>query len=163
MLIELLSHTPFYIYWIFFSLLFVGISQTKTRQTGLKRGLGIPLLLIFVSLYAIVSDFGISALSAIFWFCGIIFIVIINKIVKSHKEVKYSSLTKIFTISGSYKPLFMMMVLFFTKYTVGVATAIQSPDLNNPIFIGSVCLLYGTFSGMYFVRFFVLISKLSYR
>lgn len=159
MLIELLTHTPLYVYWIFFSLLFVGISQTKTRQTGLKRGIVIPLILIVVSLYAIVSDFGITLLSSSFWLCGIIFIVMLHKMLRSHEQVEYSSLTQIFTIGGSYKPLLMMMILFFTKYTVGLAMALESPALNNPIFISSVCLLYGTFSGMYFIRFFVLVNK----
>jgi len=160
MFIELLSHTPLYVYWIFFSLLFVGFSQTKTRQTGLKRSLGIPFILILLSIYAITHDFGFNLFSMTIWLGGIILVMVLNKVVKNQKEIRYSPLTHIFTISGSYMPLLMMMILFFTKYTVGAVTAMDLPILHAPMFIGIVSLLYGIFSGMYLVRFFILVNKL---
>ena len=79
MVINILTNTPFYVYWIFFSLLFVGISQIKTRQVGLKRAIGIPLVLILLSIYAITHDFGLNLFSMSIWICGIVFIFILDK------------------------------------------------------------------------------------
>ena len=160
MLIELLSNTPFYVYWIFFSLLYVGISQIKKREVGLKRALGIPFVLIFLSIYAIMHDFGLNFFSLSIWVSGIFLIVILDRKVKSQKDVQYTPLTKIFIIGGSYIPLFMFMLLFFTKYTVGIVTEINSPILHNSLFIASASFLYGTFSGMYLIRFVVLLNKM---
>jgi len=162
MLIDLLSNTPFYVYWIFFSLLIVGLIQTKRRQVELNRALGIPFILILLSVYALAHDFGINLFSTSIWIGGIILVFALNKIVKNQKEVEYSPLTQIFTIGGSYMPLFMMMTLFFTKYTVGVITALHSPVLHSSIFISVVSLFYGVFSGMYMLRFFILIQKMKH-
>jgi len=160
MVINILTNTPFYVYWIFFSLLFVGISQIKTRQVGLKRAISIPFILILLSVYAITHDFGLNFFSMFIWICGIAFIFVLDKSVKSQKQVKYSFDTKVFTIGGSYFPLFMMMLLFFTKYVVGVVTAMNSLIIHSSLFIGIISLLYGIFSGMYLIRFFVLIRKI---
>jgi len=159
MIINILTNTPFYVYWIFFSLLFVGISQIKTRQVGVRRAILIPLVLILLSVYAITHDFGLNLFSLFIWICGIAFIFVLDRRVKSQKQIQYSSDNKIFIIGGSYFPLFMMMLLFFTKYTVGVVTALDSALLHTSLFIGVISLLYGIFSGMYLIRFFVLLGK----
>ncbi len=160
MVINILTNTPFYVYWIFFSLLFVGISQTKKRKVSLYRAVGIPFVLIILSIYAIIHDFGINLFSTSIWIGGIILILLLNKIVKSEKDVEYSPSTKNFTIGGSYIPLIMMMTLFFTKYSVGVISAINSPLLNSMIFISVASMFYGIFSGMYILRLLSLIQKM---
>lgn len=160
MLIELLSNTPLYVYWIFFSLLFVGLSQTKTRNVGLKRAVLIPLILILFSIYAIINDFGINLLSMSIWIGGIILVLGLNKSVKSQKEVYYSNETKIFIIEGSFLPLFMMMLLFFTKYSVGIVSINDDVLFHTNLFISIASFFYGIFTGMYLLRFLVLIQKL---
>jgi len=160
MLLELLLNTPLYVYWIFFSLLFVGLSQTKTRHVGLKRAVIIPFILIIASVYAIIHDFGISLFSTTIWIAGIVFVAALNKVVQNQREVIYIKEKKLFTIGGSFLPLFMMMLLFFTKYTVGVINANEMPLLHTSLFIAVVSLLYGVFSGMYLIRFVVLIQKI---
>lgn len=160
MLIDLLSNTPLYVYWIFFSFIFVGYSQSKRRQVGLKRAVGIPFVLILVSIYAIVHDFGLNFYSLSVWVSGIVLVLALDKIVKSQKDVEYSHLNKVFIIGGSYLPLFMLMLLFFTKYSVGVLRTIDSPFIHTSLFIITASFLYGIFSGMYLIRFFVLINKM---
>jgi len=160
MLIDLLFNTPFYVYWIFFSLLFVGISQLKTRTVGVRRALIIPVVLIVLSIYGLTSDFGITLLSTFIWILGMISALILNSLIKKKKEITYFKETKTFMIAGSLIPITMMMLLFFVKYTVGIVTALELEVLYNSSFIGIFSLLYGLFTGTYLLRFYVLIKKL---
>ncbi len=160
MLINFLTNTPFYVYWIFFSLLFVGISQLKTRSVGLRRALIIPIILILLSLYGLISDFGVTFFSTSIWIIGMISAVILNTMIKKKKEIIYFKETKTFMIAGSFIPLSMMMLLFWVKYTVGAVTALELEILHNTSFIGIFSLLYGLFTGTYLLRFYVLAKKI---
>ena len=60
---DILINTPLYIYWMFFSLLIIGLMQRKTRNVTKNRALLIPLILASFSLYGLVVDFGINELS----------------------------------------------------------------------------------------------------
>ncbi len=160
MLIHFLINTPFYVYWIFFSLLFVGISQLKTRSVGLKRALIIPIILILLSIYGLTHDFGITFFSTSIWIVGMISAVILNTMIKKKKEIIYLKETKTFMIAGSFIPLTMMMLLFWVKYTVGAVSALELTVLHNSSFIGIFSLLYGLFTGTYLLRFYVLIKKI---
>jgi len=160
MLIHFLINTPFYVYWIFFSLLFVGISQLKTRNVGLKRALIIPIILILLSIYGLTHDFGITFFSTSIWIVGMISAGILNTMIKKKKEIIYLKETKTFMIAGSFIPLTMMMLLFWVKYTVGAVSALELTVLHNSSFIGIFSLLYGLFTGTYLLRFYVLIKKI---
>ena len=160
MLINFLTNTPFYVYWIFFSLLFVGISQLKTRSVGLRRALIVPIVLILLSIYGLTSDFGITFFSTSIWIAGMISAVILNTMIKKKKEIIYFKETKTFMIAGSFIPLSMMMLLFWVKYTVGAVTALELEILHNTSFIGIFSLLYGLFTGTYLLRFYVLAKKI---
>jgi len=138
----------------------VGISQIKTREVGIKRAIIIPSILILLSIYAILHDFGIHFLNISIWTFGILLVFFLNKIIKSQKEVQYNKETKSFTVKGSMFPLCMMMMLFFTKYSVGLFTALESDVLHTSLFIGIISLLYGVFCGAYIIRFFTFYNKI---
>lgn len=160
MLLDLLINTPLYVYWIFFSLLFVGIIQSKKRKQGIIRALIIPFILIFFSIYALIQDFSINFSNLFSWLSGIVFVIILNKFIQNQNSVKYFPKDKTFIIEGSYIPLFTMMLIFFTKYSVNALTITNSSVLDSIFYIALICLLYGVFTGMYMMRFFVLLHKI---
>jgi len=160
MLLQILLNTPLYVYWIFFSLLFVGISQLKTREVGIKRALIIPIVLVILSVLGLLSDFGVNFISTPFWLIGIILATFLSRFIKKKKEIIFHPELKTFTIAGSYVPLTMMMLLFFVKYIVGAVTAMELEILHSSIFITCFSLLYGLFFGTYLLRFKSLIKKI---
>lgn len=154
------TNIPFYIYLMFFTFIFVGLSQRKKRQVSEKQAIFVPFLLIFLSIYAILYDFGISLIPTSSWLLAIAFVFIVNAFVKSEKEVYYCLDSRVFTIEGSNLPLFMMMLLFFTKYFVGVMFLNELPIVDTLLFITVSSFLYGVFTGMYLLRFLILMGKL---
>ncbi len=65
------------------------------------------------------------------------------------RAAAYSAADRTFTVPGSWFPLALMMLIYFTKYAVGVALA-RDPGLRSlPAFIGPVSLAYGLLSGIF--------------
>ena len=163
MILDILINTPFYIYWMFFSLIAVGYMQSKTRRLGIRRALIMPVLLCFLSFLGFLLDFGLTFLSSFFYFIGLCLglylALFLNQKYSLSKQIQYSSLKRSFVIQGSFIPLTMMMFVFFIKYFVGVVSAINLERLKEEEFIMLFSLLYGLFSALFFMRFYVLYQK----
>lgn len=160
MIIEILQNTPLYVYWMFFSLLAVGFIQRKTRILSVKRALAVPLFLVMLSILGFYFDFNFSFISLVFFLSAFTLTFFISKKYKKSSHVKYCKENKTFTIEGSFIPLVMMMLVFFTKYFVGVLSALESELLSNSYFIAILSSFYGLFAVSFFLRFYVLYKKL---
>jgi hypothetical protein len=57
-----------------------------------------------------------------------------------------------YKIIGSWVPLTLMMAIFFTKYVIGVLSALNPTLLENTIVIYSCSFIYGVFSGIFVAR-----------
>jgi hypothetical protein len=55
------------------------------------------------------------------------------------------------TIPGNWVPLLFMLAIFFTKYFAGFPIARKFPIVNEHIFIILLSLLYGAFSGIFYL------------
>lgn len=160
MFIEILQNTPLYVYWMFISLLAVGFLQRKTRILSVKRALGVPILLSFLSILGFYFDFSFSLLSLTFFLIAFALLFLISLKYQKSSHIQFSKQKQIFTIEGSFIPLLMMMLVFFTKYLVGVLSALESELLSNFYFIASISFAYGLFFCSFFLRFYVLYKKL---
>ncbi len=160
MFIEILQHTPLYIYWMFFSLLFVGLLQKKTRTLGIKRALGIPILLFFLSFYGFYIDFSLSFLSISFYLLSFSLMFLISQKYRTSSHIRFFKNDKTFIIEGSFIPLLVMMLVFFTKYFLAVVLIKNPSSFENIYFISIFSFAYGLFTSIFFLRFFILFKKM---
>lgn len=64
-----------------------------------------------------------------------------------------------YTIKGSYIPMLLIMLIFWTKFLAGFGKGVQWDMVNTVGFTGAVSLSLGVFSGMFVAggwRLFVL-------
>ncbi len=156
-MINTVSHIPIYVFFIFFGLLFLGISALKTKEKIFARTIILPLAMFCFSLYWLYS-LGFSLYSSIF-ILGLGFWFFVGKYIWKKKNFLYKKSNDIFEIKGSVLPLILMMIIFFTKFIVGILQA-RNPEIlaNIFVFCGFV-ILYGIFSGIFLNRLYLL-SKL---
>ena len=162
-MIDIFLNTPLYIYWMFFSLLIVGLMQKKTRKVNRTRALCIPSILILLSIWGFIIDFKISIIGILFCLIGFLFsstfILFLNKKYNIFFSILYSFNKKEFTIKGSYIPLTLFMLVFFVKYFVGVIKITNIELFNNIFFLLFFSFTYGIFIGIFFMRLYVLLQK----
>lgn len=159
MLIEIIKHTPIWVFILFGSLLFLGYSQTKNREIKLTRIYILPTAMISLSIFGILSAFGIMPIVLILWFIGASLSLIIGLKLSFPKKIEYNNIKKVFYIPGSWLPMFLILVIFFIKYFIGVLIARELPIINQIEFIIIISLLYGFISGIFLSRSIVMLRS----
>ncbi|MCI2282936.1 hypothetical protein L3081_05445 [Colwellia sp. MSW7] len=153
---ELISHTPTWVFAIFFTLLVLGFIQSKERIVKVNSVFILPISMVVFSLFGVLSVFGITISAMGFWITGLIVALIWGIKLAYPKLVSFSAQNKRLTIPGSWAPLIFMMAIFFTKYIVGYAVARELAIVNEFMFMATINILYGAFSGVFLSRSFVM-------
>jgi hypothetical protein len=145
-LLQTLSHTPPWVFAVFVLLVFFGYRQSRGRTVGRAGLMALPLAMLCLSFYGVVSSFGLIPPPLLAWGLGLLLPVALGVRLLTPKDVIYAS-SGSFLVPGSWLPLVLMMAIFFVKYVVGFATARNLPMIHLPWFIASVSFAFGLFSG----------------
>lgn len=152
MLMQILVHTPLWVWGIFAVLLVLGYSRTKPSLVSKKRLAILPGLFIALSVFGIWSAFGANALGLAGWLAGVAVGLLVNRVLQLPKGVRYDAANKTFAVPGSFVPMVLMMAIFATKYIVAVTMAINHGAAESVLFITGVSMAYGFFSGSFLAR-----------
>ena len=155
MLMQILIHTPLWVFALFLLLLWLGMRQLLTSQVKLSRVTLLPLAMVGLSLYGVASAFGQSpggprALAG--WAVGVAVLATIVLLRPLPTGVRYNAARRRFQLPGSAVPLMLMMGIFFTKYAVGVKLALDPALAQQAGFALAVGTVYGAFSGIFAAR-----------
>jgi hypothetical protein len=148
-MMQILTHTPTWVFGLFIALLAYGLSQRLARTASLKRTTLLPLAMLGFSGWGVLSAFGASAPDVLSWLvAGVLAAFAVSRI-PLHDQTRYDPACRSFHLPGSYVPLALMMGIFMTKYAVGVSLAMQPGLARDAVFALVVCTLYGAFSGIF--------------
>lgn len=163
MILEIIVHTPLWVFMLFAFLLFLSFMQTKDRKISLKRVFLLALIMLLLSFLGMVSAFGINFSNLAMYLVALFLGIFLNIKLNLPRGSRYLEEEKLFFIKGSFIPFILIMGIFFTKYFVGVVTAKELLIVQSMYFSLTISYLYGFFSGVFFGRVFVLkkILKLS--
>lgn len=152
MFIEILKRTPPWVFILFFALLIFGYYQSKERVITRNKVIILPAAMLVLSFYGVFSAFGSIPFAYSSWFAGVAITACLGLKFANVTGVCFATETRSFSVPGSWLPLALMMSLFFTKYVVGVILARKLPIAGDLAFIGSISLIYGLLSGVFFAR-----------
>ena len=152
MLLEILKRTPTWVFVLFAVLVFFGVMQSRTRQIGIGRVTILPVVLIGLSLSGLWSTFGGDEFAIAAWLAAVAAAVLINRSAKWPRRVTYTAATRTFLVEGSWLPLAVMMILFFTRYVVTGTLALNSGLAASPWLATGVSFAYGLMSGAFLAR-----------
>ena len=117
------------------------------------------MVMILLSIFGILSAFGIMPIALIIWFIGVGLSLIIGLKLSFPKKIEYNNLKKVFCIPGSWLPMFFILVIFFLKYFIGVLIARELSIINQIEFIITISLLYGFISGIFLSRSIIMLRS----
>lgn len=152
MLMQILVHTPLWVWGIFAVLLVLGYSRSKPSVVSKKRLAILPAVFIALSVFGIWSAFGANAIGVAGWLAGVALGLLVNRVLQLPKGVRYDAASKTFAVPGSFVPMVLMMAIFATKYVVAVTMAINHGAAESALFIVGVSMAYGFFSGSFLAR-----------
>lgn len=152
MLIEIMKRTPSWVFVLFFALLAVGYYQSKDRVISRGKVTILPVAMLILSFYGVLSAFGITLFAVTAWSAGVGIAIWLGLKTINMCGVSFTTKTNLFSVPGSWLPLCLMMAIFITKYAVGVILARKLPIAGELAFVGSISLVFGLFSGVFFAR-----------
>ena len=152
MLMQILTHTPKWVFVLFVALLWLGVKQMLTRSVGINRATILPLAMTALSLYGVVSAFGDTPQSLLTWVVGAAAAFAVHFQLAKGAQIQYDAASRRFKVPGSVVPLVLFIGIFLTRYAVGVSMTMQPALAHDSSFALSIGMLYGAFSGVFLAR-----------
>lgn len=152
MLLQIITHTPKWVFALFALLLWVGLKQLMPSRPGLSRLTLMTVAMMALSVYGLLSTFGDQPLALAGFAVAALAMASLVLLRPLPAAVAYDAAAQRFSLPGSAVPLVLMMGIFCTKYAVGVALSLQPALVHQVLVACTVGTLYGVFSGLFAAR-----------
>ena len=149
---QILAHTPPWVFGLFVLLVVLGINQTRARRISRVRLAVLPLAMAGLALLGVWSSFAAHAIALAAWLCVLLAVVAGSLWLPPPRATKYSPEAKLFSVPGSWIPLALMMGIFLTKYAIAVVRVVDPALLAGTGAVAATCALYGLYSGLFLAR-----------
>jgi len=146
----ILKSTPTWVWGLFAALMALGASQTRDRSVSGLRVALLPVGMSAFSIWGTASAFATApnaAVLGVVWLAAAAAAFLLTALGRA--AGRYDPQTRVFQLPGSYVPLALIVMVFLTKYVVGVETAMQPAVVQEAAFTLPVAALYGAFSGLF--------------
>lgn len=152
MLLQILQHTPGWVFALFALLLWLGGRQLRAGRTPLWRVGLMPVAMTGLSIYGVGSAFGSAPAPLAAWLAGAVLSAawVLRRPLPA--GTRYDPATRSFALAGSAVPLVLMMGIFFAKYAVAVQLVMHPALARSTVFSLCIGTLYGAFSGIFAAR-----------
>lgn len=154
MILDILAHTPKWVFAVFALLLWIGSRQLRGGRVGLGRVALLPVAMTGLSAWGVVSAFGQAAAPLAGWAFAAAILALAVASRPMPDGVRYDAARRSFELPGSAVPLALMMGIFLTKYAVGVLLAMHPSLARDFDFSLALGTLYGAFTGIFAGRAF---------
>ncbi|AOS81066.1 MULTISPECIES: DUF6622 family protein [Hydrogenophaga] len=158
-MVQILSHTPAWVFALFVVLLAFGLMQTRTRRVRKLPALLLPAGMVALSLAGVQSSFGLRPLPLLAWAAALAVAALLGYRWFRDDRVKYDAATATFFIPGSWAPLAVIMAIFLAKYAYAVMLAMKAEVIASALFVIALSAVYGLLSGYFVARAINLITK----
>jgi hypothetical protein len=157
MFIEILRHTPPWVWGLLAALLALGYLQTRPRRVGLGRATLLPASMLAWSLWGVAASFGGAAALAT-WALGVLGAAVATARLPAPAGSRWMAATRAFELPGSWVPLALIVALFAVKFGAGVGLALHPALRDDLAFATGASLAFGAFSGVFAGRALALLQ-----
>jgi hypothetical protein len=125
MLVQILTHTPVFVWALLAGLLALGLMQARTRRVGLGRAVTLPVLFLGLGLWSLLP--GISALPAVaaVWLVALALGTAAGRRTPQAPGTAWLAEERHFLMPGSWIPMAFIVLIFALRYSSSVALALH--------------------------------------
>jgi len=151
MLIQILSHTPVYVWAILAFLVWRGVAELREREIALPRMFVLPLAMLVLSLHDIARKFGFDTTAFIAWTAAFAAAALLAWRFGRVRVAPGSAPGRV-RVAGSVIPLVLMLSIFTLKYLTSVLLAVRPELAGHGMVVVAVCAMFGVFNGYFLGR-----------
>lgn len=153
---QILTHTPLFVWAILAFLIFRGILSMRTRDVDLRRLFIIPVVMTALALQDIATRFGFGATAVTAWAVAaagtaLLVLAFTPTRIEAGTSARTSAATAAgsLRLRGSWMPLATMLAVFVTKYTAIVSMVMHPQLRQDAAFVAAVCAASGLCNGIF--------------
>lgn len=160
MLSQIITRTPVWVWPLLAFLIYRGILGTRDRETSLRNLFILPIVMLGLSLQGVLAHFGLHADDLSVWMAGAVAAGALAWLTLPRDGIRVHHDRSAVTVRGSWAPLALILGIFVTKYATEVLMAIDPARQGSASFVLPVCLLYGSFSGVFMGKLLRVVATL---
>jgi uncharacterized membrane protein len=150
MLIQIVLHTPLWVWGLLAGLLVLGYTQSRDREVSLARILATPVIMGGYSLWGAATTFAHSPwLGPVVTVWAVLAVGVFCAMAVGTANGRYDAATRSFRLPGSWTPMALILGIFLVKYASGVAIAMHRELATDPVFALALAAVSGVFSGLF--------------
>lgn len=153
-LLDIIRYTPKWVFGLMMMLIVLGLIQSQTRKVGMALAFSLPFFMLFLSFNGVTSNLGWKGSVLSFWLLGLLITSYVFMQLNRNK-VKWDIETGKFVLLGSWTPMMIFMGIFFTRYALGVAIALDADILLQPLISCLASVVLGALSGFFVARIMI--------
>jgi len=158
MIVNILSHTPVWVWGLLAALTALGFSQTRQRHVAASRLLMLPLVPFGLGLWSMAPGFMAPPLAALVWLAALGAGVALLAGRPAQAGAQWLPAQQRLQWPGSWMPMVLILVIFSLRYAANVGMAMNPGWRSAPEVLLPLALLYGAFSGLFLGRALALLK-----
>jgi hypothetical protein len=152
MILQILSHTPVWVWAVLALLLALGWTQTRERRVAPRRLLLLPLVLLGLGLWSMAPGFVAVPASAVSWLLALGTALALTRGQRPPVGARWLAAEQRLLLPGSWLPMGLILVIFSMRYVSNVGMALHPAWRNAPALLLPMAALYGALSGFFLGR-----------
>lgn len=147
---QILMYTPRWVFGLLAGLIVLGLMQVRTRQVPIQAVFIAPVSMMMMSLIGTFMDLGFTWVTISCWLLGAASVTLSLIKLSNGSTVSYDHTVRKLRLQGSWIPLFVIMIIFCTRYALGMSIGMNLNVVNEVYFAPIMSLVLGALSG-YFI------------
>lgn len=152
MLMQIVSHTPLWVWGLFVALLLLGLYQRQARQVRPQQLLILPLVLLGLGLSSSAPAFVHQPVLGVLWLAALGSALSMGQRLPIRPGTHWDAGSQRLHLPGSWFPLVLILIIFTLRYAVNVSLVLH-PDWKQSLAVQApLCLAFGALSGLFLGR-----------
>ena len=149
-MMQMISHSPFYVWPLFCLLLWGGWQSRKIYVISWKSLFIMPVIMFIWSIYATIARYG--NISICWWAISIAIGIWLGSLTVRKLQLRFDKQSSLIEVAGSWIPMILSLSIFCLRYFLGVAYGLHLDLVKNPALLFILDNVATIISGMFMGR-----------
>jgi hypothetical protein len=152
MILQILIHTPLWVWGVLSALLVLGWVQSRPRSVSRGQLLALPLALLALGLWSMWPGFAKQPVAAAVWLLSLGAFLALGLRLPIPAQVRWQAQAQRLQLPGSWFPMLLIVVIFSMRYVFAVAQAMH-PALRGLLAVQApLAAVFGALTGVFLGR-----------
>ena len=125
MLVQILVHTPLYVWGLLAALILLGVWQSRSRQVTPRRLFALPLVLMGLGLWSLSGGVAARPWLGLLWLATLAVATALFRRLPVRAGAQWLPASGHLYLPGSWLPIVLILAIFSLRYVLGVETALH--------------------------------------